>query len=145
MNKSKVALGILCVVVTATLAYNQAQSPEQVQLGKNGGVVIGASDESESIGSTNYATPAASSVDTSNSVQVESVEAQTASVSGSADNQKNNNFLARAHDQPADHRGASQPKHHGHEHVAQQRHPEDNSIRPPGEPKKPLPEQKPKG
>lgn len=142
MNKSKVALGIICVVVTATLAYNQAQSPEQVQLGKNGEVVIGASDESESIASTNHATPVASSVDTSN---LEPIEAQTASVSGLSENQKNNNYLARAHDQPADHHGATQPKPHGHEHVAQHRHPEDNSIIPPGEPKKPLPEQKPKG
>lgn len=142
MNKSKVALGVLCVVVTATLAYNQAKLPEQVQPDENGEVVIGASDLSESIANTNDTALVSNPADISNFVQVESIEAQTASVSRSA---KNKNYLGNGLAQPADHRSASQPKHHGHEHDAQQRHPEDNSIIPPGEPNKPLPEQQPKG
>ena len=40
---------------------------------------------------------------------------------------------------PADHDSSHQAQHHGHEHHHPRRHPEDNSIMPPGEPKKPLP------
>ncbi len=39
----------------------------------------------------------------------------------------------------ADHDSSHQAQHHGHEHRHPRRHPEDNSIIPPGEPKKPLP------
>ncbi len=40
---------------------------------------------------------------------------------------------------PADHDSSHQAQHHSHEHHHPRRHPEDNSIMPPGEPKKPLP------
>jgi len=51
----------------------------------------------------------------------------------------------RQHNKPADHDGNRQAKHHGHEHEKVRRHPEDNSIIPPGEPKKPLPKQEGEG
>ena len=49
------------------------------------------------------------------------------------------------HNKPADHDGNRQAKHHGHEHEKVRRHPEDNSIIPPGEPKKPVPKQEGEG
>ncbi len=55
----------------------------------------------------------------------------------------NNN--ERQHSKPADHDGNRHAKHHGHEHEKVRRHPEDNSIIPPGEPKKPLPKKQGEG
>ncbi len=44
--------------------------------------------------------------------------------------------------QPVEHTSTYQAHHHTHEHKEPRRHPEDNSLIPPGEPKKPLPNYK---
>jgi hypothetical protein len=139
MNKSKIALGVLCVVVTATLVYKQAQSPEQAKQDSISDVV----KESRGVPTANLesanALPRSSSL--SDTVQAQSSEAQNTRVTSAVKSQNKSNHLPSTHEQPADHRSASQPKHHGHEHAQPKRHPEDNSIIPPGEPKKPVPEQ----
>ena len=69
---------------------------------------------------------------------LQSSEVQANAESSSATSSKaKDRVVAQSHQLPADHRSASQPKAHGHEN--QRRHPEDNSLLPPGEPKKPLP------
>ncbi len=142
MNKNKVAIGVIVAAIITTLAYNQTQQPEQPEQSSN----------TESVRDVNKGTLASSSSDRTvtsppdaaerNETQID--EVKTASVSSSVTSQNNRKHLASAHEQPADHSGSSQPKHHGHEHSQQRRHPEDNSIIPPGEPKKPLPEQEDK-
>ncbi len=54
-------------------------------------------------------------------------------------------IIANNPQKPADHASTNQANHHGHEHQQPRRHPEDNSIIPPGEPKKPLPNEQGKG
>jgi len=138
MNKNKIILAVLCVAVTAAVAYQQTRSPEQVQQSTADKVHLG----------DNQPAP----VKGVERVQQErgAAESRQSTASTAASTHRNVNpeakrenkvsALSQSHDKPADHNSARQPKAHGHEHAQQRRHPEDNSIIPPGEPKKPLPE-----
>jgi hypothetical protein len=143
MNKTKVALGVLCVVVTAAFAYDQIQSqtPEPGLETTNGKVLNNASTRKST-----EPTPIERGLDKNTTLSappsVPSLGVSNPPV-GSPVASSNNKVRvqAQSHNKPADHSGARQPKAHGHEHEQQRRHPEDNSIIPPGEPKKPVPKQ----
>jgi len=139
MNRNKVALGVLCVVVTATLAYNQTQQLGQVKQSSSSIVL---KEENNVSLSASLDSTVSNSLAPAELKEIQLDEIKTTSLSSSVNKQNASNHLPSTYVQPAEHRSARQPKHHGHEHAQQQRHPEDNSIIPPGEPKKPLPEQK---
>ena len=143
MNKTKVALGILFVGITAGLIYNQMQPGNQAQQGQEDKTAL-----TSTLVSTSNNKGLADSVQLtaipSNAVNSRVQNSDTiSSVDSSTSSQNNAIFLENKHQLPADHRSAQQPKHHGHEN--QRRHPENNALIPPGEPKKPLPEQEAKG
>jgi len=142
MNKSKIALVAICVVVTAALAYNQAQLSEHVEQAEND-KVLNQIPTSKSIDGTRLERGAAKNKPLSAPPSIPSPIVGNADLATPVVKSNDKaSVQAQSHNKPADHSGANQPKHHGHEHAQQRRHPEDNSIIPPGEPKKPLPEQK---
>ena len=147
MNKTKVALGILFVGITAGLIYNQIQPANQAQHGVEDKTALTSTLESTSnndgLADNAQLTATPSNTVNSSGKNIEGNSDAISAVALSADSQSNARLLANKHQQPADHRSAQQPKAHGHEH--QGRHPENNSLIPPGEPKKPLPEQEAKG
>ena len=142
MTKTKVALGILFVGITAGLIYNQIQPANQAQQGKGEKTALTSTLESTSIntneGLADSAQLTAAPPNTMNNSgkNTEGNSDAISAVAPSASSQSNAKLLANKHQQPADHRSAQQPKAHGHEN--QRRHPENNSLIPPGEPKKPL-------
>jgi len=141
MNKTKVALGLTCVVAIAALAYNQIQTqPLEPVLQVTKGKVLNQAP-TKSTEHTRLERGTAENSQLSAPPSIPSPSVGNVPV-GTPIVQSNNkaSVQARSHNKPADHSGASQPKHHGHEHAQQKRHAEDNSIIPPGEPKKPLPE-----
>ncbi|NQZ25946.1 MAG: hypothetical protein HRT55_06485 [Colwellia sp.] len=147
MNKTKVALGILFVGITAGLIYNQIQPANQAQHGIEDKKVLTSTLESSSKndGLADNAQLTATPLNTVNNSR-KNTEGDSDVISAaapSANSDSNARLLANKHQQPADHRSAQQPKAHGHEN--QHRHPENNSLIPPGEPKKPLPNQETKG
>lgn len=139
MNRNKVALGVLCVVVTAILAYNQTQQLGPVKQSSSSTVL---KEENNVSLSASLDSTVNNSLATTELKKIQLDGIKTTSLSSSVNKKNSSNHLPSIYVQPADHHSALQPKHHGHEHVQPQRHPEDNSIIPPGEPKKPLPEQK---
>jgi hypothetical protein len=141
MNKSTIVLGVLCVAVTATLVYNQAQLPEQVQQGSSDAVDIGLINPATVKNNTNKIGSVDSSIGTSAQVKVQLTKDPHVSDVSAIKDKNNHDYLASAHEKPADHRSDTQPKPHGHEHSIQRRNREDNSLIPPGEPKKSLPTQ----
>ena len=143
INKTKVVVGILFLGVAAGLIYNQIQPANQAQQDKEDNTALTSTLDSSSNNeglADNAQLTATPSNTVNNSLQSDDTNS---SVDSSASNQKNVSVLANKHQLPADHRSASQPKPHGHE--KQRRHPEDNSLIPPGEPKKPLPNKDNKG
>ncbi len=142
MNKNKIALGVIFATIITTLAYNQSQQPEQLEQSSNSKTVKDANKVI--LPSSNSGSTVISSSSAAIRSEVRVSEAQTASVSSSVRNQTNSNHLPRAPEEAADYLSSTQPKHHGHEHNQQRRHPEDGSLIPPGEPKKALPEQEDK-
>ena len=147
MNKTKVALGILFVGITAGLIYNQIQPANQTQHGIGDKTALTSTLEitSNNDGLADNAQLTATPLNTVNNSR-KNTEGDSDVISAaapSANSDSNARLLANKHQQPADHRSAQQPKAHGHEN--QHRHPENNSLIPPGEPKKPLPNQETKG
>ena len=140
-NKTKVALGILFVGITAGLIYNQIQPANQAQQDIGDKTALTSTNEGLADSAQLTATPL-NTVNNSGQNTEGNSDAISA-VALSASSESNARLLANKHQQPADHRSAQQPKAHGHEN--QRRHPENNSLIPPGEPKKPLPEQETKG
>ncbi len=138
MNQNTVAIGVFGVVVTAALAFNQAQPPEQAQVNSSGKGVIESTVLSHV--NSNAAKVVASLGGPSEPQKEQPTEEQSTKMMTVVKSQHNSHNLTSTHEQPADHYSASQPKHHGHEHVKPRRRLEDNSLMPPGEPKKPLPE-----
>lgn len=142
MKNSNVVIVLCCIVVTAGLAYNQLSAPEQTNKGTHHSA--GADDKSLSLTSNTKIEHSLSH--SQGNASVDSLP-EPKSLNPSAKNTlvnieaKNQSVQTQNHEKPADHLSASQPKAHGHEHSQHQRHPEDNSIIPPGEPKKPVPEQ----
>ena len=138
MNKTKVSFGILFVGITAGLIYNQMQPAQQGQQDKTTLISTSTSNNKRLADSVQITATPSNIVHNSvqNSDAISSVDSSTSS-------QNNARVLTNKHQLPADHRSAQQPKHHGHEN--QRRHPENNSLIPPGEPKKTLPEQGTKG
>ena len=137
MNKNKIALGVLSAVIITGFAYQQMPLSNQDQQGANSNLIeevnkptlasenVSITTKNSSIDSTLLTHPQ------SNDVQI-----NTDIISASS-SQTKTRVVVKSPQLPADHHSASQPKAHGHEH--QRRHPEDNSLLPPGEPKKPLP------
>ncbi|MCJ8296237.1 MAG: hypothetical protein MJK15_17700 [Colwellia sp.] len=140
-NKTKVALGILFVGITAGLIYNQIQPANQAQQDIGDKTALTSTNEGLADSAQLTATPL-NTVNNSGQNTEGNSDAISA-VALSASSESNARLLANKHQQPADHRSAQQPKAHGHEN--QHRHPENNSLIPPGEPKKPLPNQETKG
>jgi hypothetical protein len=139
MNKNKVALGVLFTALLAGFLYNQVPLSDQVKQGIN-------SDLTEEISKS-----ASVSTTENNTIENSTIESNQLAVSQSkyvepiADiiqskplesDQNKVKITTQSHEKPADHRSAAQPKAHGHEN--QRRNPEDNSLIPPGEPKKPI-------
>lgn len=146
MNKNKIALGVLSVVITAGLIYSQLPLSDDAQQISNNNSVEAASKSTVANAVKNTTTKNNRAGSTLlNSTQPNDVQ-DSAEISASntlASSQNKKSVIAKSHQQPADHRSASQPKAHGHEN--QHRHPEDNSLIPPGEPKKPLPNKEGEG
>ncbi|PKI13042.1 hypothetical protein [Colwellia sp. 12G3] len=143
MDKSKVVLGIICAAIVAGLIYNQEESASEIEQG----VTSQALEQSNKSTLTNTLESSINKESISEPTLLtgqESVDRQhnssTSSIVSSKTSQNIVSVLAKTDDKPADHFSDNQPKHHGHEHEQQRRNPEDNSIIPPGEPKKPLPE-----
>ncbi len=138
MNKTAITIGILSLMVTAALVYKQVQqeSNEQAVLEQSGSSTLSL----EAVNENSDITP--SPIELAEPVIIQSSGAQAVKVTSLTSKTNTANSAASSHDEPADHRGAAEPKHHGHEHAEPRRRPEDNSIIPPGEPKKPLPESK---
>lgn len=138
IQKTKVALGILFVGVIAGLIYNQMKPANQAPQGKEDKTTLTSTLLSTSKVLADSAQLTVTPPNTvNNSAQKNNA---ISSVESSTSSQNNTKVLANKHQLPADHHNAQQPKHHGHEN--QRRHPENNSLIPPGEPKKKLPEQK---
>ena len=141
MNKNKIALGVLCAVLVSGFVYQQMSLSSQDQQGTNSNsaeevdkAILASAVES----SSTKTTTTNSGIDRTLLTPLQSSEVQANAESSSATSSKaKDRVVAQSHQLPADHRSASQPKAHGHEN--QRRHPEDNSLLPPGEPKKPLP------
>ncbi|WP_057832613.1 hypothetical protein [Colwellia sp. TT2012] len=147
MNKTKVALAILFVGITAGLIYNQIQPANQAQQGKEDQSAVtstfsGGSKNEELVDSA-LLTATPSNIVNKSGQNTKGNSDAIHSVDSSASSEISARVLANKHQQPADHRSAQQPKPHGHEN--QRRHPENNSLIPPGEPTKPLPAQENKG
>lgn len=130
---NKVALGVVCAALATVLIYNQQEPASELQL-----KVIEQVSKSR-LSNTFENTMNKESIPDSTLLTNEeprygnSTSSTTLSVS--SQNQEN----VQAHEQPADQFSGQQPKAHGHEN--QRRNREDNSLIPPGEPKKPLPNQ----
>ncbi|PKG85367.1 hypothetical protein CXF85_07200 [Colwellia sp. 75C3] len=148
MNKNKVLLGVICAAIATGFIYNQQESANESQLGVNS-EVIEQSSKSKLTNALDSTTNKESITDGTLVTAVASEELQddnaTSLIIPSISSQQKVSVLSKADNKPSDHFSENQPKHHGHEHDQQKRHPEDNSIIPPGEPKKPLPEQQSKG
>lgn len=138
MNNNKVVLGVICGVIAAGIIYSQAPPSNQINEGEGTELLEEANNGTLS-STTDIATSQNSAIESTlltlsqqglgeNNTDVKAV----ASVSSQA----KISVLKHSHQKPADHQSASQPKAHGHEN--QRRHPEDNSLIPPGEPKKPV-------
>jgi len=141
MDKNKIALGALFSAVTAGLVYSQIPLSQQDKQDINSGLV-------EKVGESALVNTAENNtIQTSGIDSRQLTASQSKGVQGSGDiiqskslasDQNKTKVAFQSHEKPADHRSASQPKIHGHEN--QRRNPEDNSLIPPGEPKKPLPD-----
>jgi len=144
MNKTKVALSVVCVVAIAALAYNQAQTqPPEPVLQATKGEVLNQAPTTKGTEHTRLERGSAENTPLSAPPSIPSPGVGNAPVGTPVAKSSNKvRVQTESHNKPADHSGARQPKAHGHEHAQQRRHPEDNSVIPPGEPKKPLPEQK---
>ncbi len=147
MNKNKIVLGVLCAVLVSGFVYQQIPVSNQDQQGVN-------SNSAEEVNkatlanaiesSTNKTTTTNSDFDRPLLTTPQASEVQANADGSLATSSKTNDrVVSQSHQLPADHHSASQPKTHGHEN--QHRHPEDNSLIPPGEPKKPLPTEQGKG
>jgi len=139
MNKNKIALGVLFTALIAGFMYSQTPQSNQAKQDTN-------SDLVEKISKT-----ASESATEDNTIQSSGTDSSDLTASRSEDVQRDVDIIqskslasgqqkakvtTQSHEKPADHRSASQPKAHGHEN--QRRNPEDNSLIPPGEPKKPI-------
>jgi len=139
MNKNKIAVGVLFTALIAGFMYSQTPQSNQAKKDTN-------SDLVEKISKT-----ASESATEDNTLQSSGTESKQLTASQSKDAQRSVDIIqnksiasvqnktkvtTQSHEKPADHRSASQPKAHGHEN--QRRNPEDNSLIPPGEPKKPI-------
>ncbi|KGJ91177.1 hypothetical protein [Colwellia psychrerythraea] len=139
MNKNKIALGVLCAVLASGFVYQQMSLSNQDQQGTN-------RSSAEEVNKPTVASAIENSTPTTTHSGIDrpllappqpsDIHVNTDSSSVTSSKTKDR-VVAQSHQLPADHRSASQPKAHGHEN--QHRHPEDNSLLPPGEPKKPLP------
>jgi hypothetical protein len=141
MNKNKIALGVLFAVVTAGFVYSQVPLSNQAKQDTNSDIaekVI--KSASMSAAENNMIQTSASDNNHLTASRSEDVQQDVDIIQSKALVSVQNKVKAtrQSHEKPADHRSASQPKAHGHEN--QRRHPEDNSLIPPGEPKKPLSE-----
>ncbi|GAW94551.1 MULTISPECIES: hypothetical protein [Colwellia] len=147
MNKNKVIFGILFVGIAAGLIYNQIQPANQAQQGKEdtsalSSTLVGSSNNEGLVDSALLTATPSNTVNNSGQNTKGNSDA-IHSLDSSASSEISARVVVNKHQQPADHRSAQQPKPHGHEN--QRRHPENNSLIPPGEPKKPLPTQESKG
>ena len=136
----------LCAVVTVAFGYQQMNSTSVVhkvdvieQVEKSSSIGIQSSHQ-EKTAQVDLHAPSKQSVETNSQIRP---ERNKEALKASTDKVPMPN-IARQHNKPADHMSANLPEHHGHEHDQPRRHPIDNSIMPPGEPKKPLPTEKDK-
>jgi hypothetical protein len=139
MNKNKVALGVLFTALAAGFLYSQVPLSNQVKQGTNSDLTEEIS-KSASVSTTEHITIENSAIDSNQLAASQSKDGEPiADIIQSKYLEMDQNkakVTTQSHEKPADHRSASQPKAHGHEN--QRRNPEDNSLIPPGEPKKPI-------
>jgi hypothetical protein len=139
---NKVVLGVVCAAIVAGLIYNQQESVSEPLLSVDSEIL-------EKVNKSRLANTLESSTNkesTPSNILLTEVQSadftddnSASSIASSADSSNQVNVQAQKHEQSADHFSDQQPKAHGHEN--QRRNREDNSLIPPGEPKKALPKQ----
>jgi hypothetical protein len=138
MNKNKIALGVLCAAIVVGLIYNQDESENDNQQGVNSKILGegGKSTLTNTLESSTNKDSITESVLLSNTDSaVVQVGNSTSPATSAMISENKSSVQVHEHEQPTDHLSEQQPKAHGHEN--QRRNREDNSLMPPGEPKKP--------